>query len=104
MVPCPIDPTHSVQASKLTSHIVKCTKAKQQAALVALPYYSYDINAGSDDDPELGEEIVSKEARTNPFGPGRAARRGWYARQLGQVAIENLIERVEKVRPCTRTV
>ena len=97
MIPCPIDPTHSIQASKLESHVVKCTKAKQQDSLKAQPYYVYDIHAGSDDDPDLGEEQVEEQVRRNPFGPGRAARRAVYARRLGQAAIESLIIRVEKV-------
>ena len=42
-VPCPLDPRHKVQASKLSHHLVICNKAKAQLQITALPYYSKDI-------------------------------------------------------------
>ena len=38
-VPCPLDPRHKVQTTKLQKHLVICNKAKMQAQIEALPYY-----------------------------------------------------------------
>ena len=36
---CPIDPTHSVKASKLDTHVKKCNKTKDNKKLVESEWY-----------------------------------------------------------------
>ncbi|KAL1512375.1 hypothetical protein AB1Y20_005633 [Prymnesium parvum] len=44
-VPCPLDPRHSVFERELHRHLRRCPKAKEAAAMAALPCYRQDANA-----------------------------------------------------------
>jgi tRNA:m4X modification enzyme len=45
-IPCPMDPTHHIQADKLEKHMLICPKIKQQRAMEKLYYYHDSLNAG----------------------------------------------------------
>uniref|UniRef100_A0A0D9ZFD4 tRNA:m(4)X modification enzyme TRM13 n=1 Tax=Oryza glumipatula TaxID=40148 RepID=A0A0D9ZFD4_9ORYZ len=46
LVPCPVDPSHTVLEENLEAHVGKCPLKKQAAALAAQPFYSKGINSG----------------------------------------------------------
>lgn len=77
--------------------------------LQAQPFYQEDVNAGSDDEPELPQltdttataesgvigSAVAWGPALNPFEKGRAAQRAELAKQLGE---QKFMELVAKVR------
>uniref|UniRef100_A0A0E0KL58 tRNA:m(4)X modification enzyme TRM13 n=1 Tax=Oryza punctata TaxID=4537 RepID=A0A0E0KL58_ORYPU len=46
LVPCTVDPSHTVLEENLEAHVGKCPLKKQAAALAAQPFYSKGINSG----------------------------------------------------------
>lgn len=77
----------------------------------AQPYYREDINAGSDEEPDMtptglpaagdtigpmpGASTSAPATTVNPFAGGRAAVRNAYARALGPQGFEELLGRIE---------
>ncbi|GAX76544.1 hypothetical protein CEUSTIGMA_g3990.t1 [Chlamydomonas eustigma] len=116
-VPCPIDPSHTVPESKLKGHLKKCSKFVAQQQAKAQPFFIEDVNAGSEEDPDLYCNLVTtaegdavnaatdtsgvqgsnnKHYVLSPFAKGRAAARSSYvASKLGNDALLSLIARVE---------
>ena len=51
-VNCPLDPTHSVFADELSSHLIKCPVATRSARMERLPCYNQGCNLGGADTPD----------------------------------------------------
>ncbi|KAL6765301.1 hypothetical protein V8C86DRAFT_3128079, partial [Haematococcus lacustris] len=109
-VPCPADPKHTVLASELAAHLVKCPASIQSAKLKAACYYNHDINAGSEWEPDpKGAAAARSPAQGQGSAPptpsqggpqepqGLAAARAAAALQLGQQGWEQLLRRLTAV-------
>ncbi|KAJ9508083.1 hypothetical protein QJQ45_021425 [Haematococcus lacustris] len=109
-VPCPADPKHTVLASELAAHLVKCPASIQSAKLKAACYYNHDINAGSEWEPDpKGAAAARPPAQGQGSAPptpsqggpqepqGLAAARAAAALQLGQQGWEQLLRRLTAV-------
>ncbi|ETM38641.1 hypothetical protein L914_15089 [Phytophthora nicotianae] len=46
-VPCPVDASHTVYEYDLAKHVLVCNRVKDADAMKKLPYYSHNINSGS---------------------------------------------------------
>ena len=70
-VPCPIDPSHTVYRHNLKAHVRICTRAKQDLATQALPYFSRGINSGVNTTapapPETAPAAIAAAPRTSAF-------------------------------------
>ncbi|GMH33104.1 hypothetical protein BSKO_00938 [Bryopsis sp. KO-2023] len=91
-VPCPLDPAHTVLESELKTHIKKCNKRREQIKAESLPTYCQDMQAGSDDEPELPQ--VSSSI---PPGRARTESRIMHANSLGATGLMQFIRKVEAV-------
>jgi tRNA:m4X modification enzyme len=79
MVPCPIDPNHTVRADRVAAHVKKCPSKDKSA--VGHAYFTLDINKGSDSEvfvpekgidegisPSLMAQLPSLMENTSPDG------------------------------------
>jgi tRNA:m4X modification enzyme len=55
-VPCPLDPSHTVVASRVAQHLRKCPMAKRQREIREAAYYCKDINTGGYGQTGAGNE------------------------------------------------
>lgn len=60
----------------------------------ALPHHCTDVNAGSDEDPDL---LGTSARNTNPSAKGTAAVRAEAAKQLGPAGLQHLISKVQQI-------
>jgi tRNA:m4X modification enzyme len=58
-MPCPLDPTHTIERHALNAHLAICQKAKEVLEVEAQPYYSQGINSGA---ALCDDSVVSHEA------------------------------------------
>jgi U11-48K-like CHHC zinc finger len=62
-MPCPVDPSHTIERRTLNAHLAICQRAKEVQDVEAQPYYSQGINSGTalcdGDDSVLHEAAVS---------------------------------------------
>uniref|UniRef100_A0A9I9DV23 tRNA:m(4)X modification enzyme TRM13 n=1 Tax=Cucumis melo TaxID=3656 RepID=A0A9I9DV23_CUCME len=75
MVPCPVDPSHSVLRENLQGHVKRCPLLKQTQSLAGQPFYQKGINAGEEDsmsangpDSGLSDSISSEMKRNIVYG------------------------------------
>mmetsp|Transcript_38578 Transcript_38578/g.110348 ORF Transcript_38578/g.110348 Transcript_38578/m.110348 type:complete len:510 (+) Transcript_38578:39-1568(+) len=55
-IPCPLDPRHSIFASKADSHLLICTHTRDLAYELCLPCMKDNCNGGSDDEAALSDD------------------------------------------------
>ena len=98
-IPCPLDPSHSIFAKDLQKHLKVCPRAKENAAMAALPYFERDVNRG---EPEAAPASAASAA--NPAAAsaaGAAIHRSLNApreRQLAAVDTNELLALLRLVR------
>ncbi|KAK9142280.1 hypothetical protein Syun_011680 [Stephania yunnanensis] len=58
-IPCPIDPSHTVLQGNIDAHVKRCPFLKQGQSLRMHPFFKEGINAGTDDDQNGEESVVT---------------------------------------------
>lgn len=62
-ITCPLEPTHTVYKSNLSSHLKICTATSRNKELEALPYFRYNCNTFQD---IYCQDISSNKSQVNP--------------------------------------
>ena len=94
-VPCPVDPTHTIQPAKLKKHVRACTKAVVARAAAERPFFVPGVNGGGgggegDDHPLPAPTPTGVPA---PLPAPSASRRA-AAAALGPDGLNDLIDRL----------
>ena len=63
-IPCPVDPSHTIKASKLKAHLRRCESLKMRKEMESHKYFVLDINTGGSGNSGLTKGLRTEEYAT----------------------------------------